>query len=127
MKTLDGEELFYVHPEFEKIAKKEGFYSQELLEKIAKTGSCQGLKEVPEDVQRVFVTAHDISPEDHVRMQASFQEYTDNAVSKTVNLPQDATVADVKNIFKLAHQLKCKGITVYRDKSREKQVLNAGE
>ena len=127
MKTLGDEELFYVHPEFEKIAREKGFYSQELLQKVAESGSCQDIEEVPQEVKNIFVTAHDIAPEDHVRMQAAFQKYTDNAVSKTVNLPEDATVEDVKNIFELAYELKCKGITVYRDKSREKQVLNAGE
>jgi len=127
MKTLKGEELFYVHPEFERVAKEKGFYSESLIEKVAQRGSCKGMEDVPEEVQDVFVTAHDVRPEDHVRMQAAFQKYTDNAVSKTVNLATDASVEDVKRIFKLAYELNCKGITVYRDKSRKKQVLNAGD
>ncbi|MBU7048534.1 MAG: vitamin B12-dependent ribonucleotide reductase [Theionarchaea archaeon] len=115
-----------VNPLFEEIAKERGFYTSELMEKIAQSGSVQGLKEVPPDVQRVFVTAHDITPEWHIRMQAAFQKYTDNAVSKTVNFPHSATENDVAQVFKLAYQLGCKGVTVYRDGSRETQVLNRG-
>ncbi len=125
--VLDGTRLFEINPLFEMMAKERGFYSAELLEKIARTGSVQGIKKVPEDVKRVFVTALDIQPEWHVRMQAAFQRYTDNAVSKTVNLPHDATVEDVKKVFWLAYRLKCKGITVYRYGSKPEQVLNIGE
>ncbi len=99
---------------FEERAKEEGFYTKDLMLAIARRGSIQGMKEIPEDIQRIFVTALDIAPEWHVRMQAAFQTYTDNAVSKTVNLPSDATQEDVKNVFLLAYKLKCKGITVYR-------------
>ena len=99
---------------FEAIAKEQGFYSKELIREIAKRGSIQDIGGIPEDVKRIFVTALDITPEWHVRMQAAFQNHTDNAVSKTVNLPADATCADVKNVFLLAYNLKCKGITVYR-------------
>ncbi|MDI6847130.1 MAG: vitamin B12-dependent ribonucleotide reductase [Candidatus Bathyarchaeia archaeon] len=126
-KVLEGTRLFEINPLFEMIAKERGFYSAELLEEIARTGSVQGIEGVPEDVKRVFVTALDISPEWHVRMQAAFQKFTDNAVSKTVNLPQDATIGDVKKVFWLAYRLKCKGITVYRYGSKPEQVLNIGE
>lgn len=119
--------LVDVNPLFEEIAKERGFYSLELMEQIAKTGSVQGLPEVPPDVQRIFVTAHDITPEWHIRMQAAFQKYTDNAVSKTVNFPHAATEADVAHVFQLAYELGCKGVTVYRDGSRETQVLNKGD
>jgi ribonucleoside-diphosphate reductase alpha chain len=99
---------------FEELAKERGFYSKELIAEIAKRGSIQHIAGIPEDIKKVFVTALDISPEWHVRMQAAFQKYTDNAVSKTVNLPSDATWGDVKRVFLLAYNLKCKGITVYR-------------
>jgi ribonucleoside-diphosphate reductase alpha chain len=108
---------------FEEIAKKRGFYSKELITEIAKCGSVQDIDGIPEDIKRVFVTALDISPEWHVRMQAAFQKYTDNAVSKTVNLPSGATGGDVKRVFLLAYKLKCKGITIYRYGSKE-QVLS---
>ncbi len=108
---------------FEEIAKERGFYSKELITEIAKCGSVQDIDGVPGDVKRIFVTALDISPEWHVRMQAAFQKYTDNAVSKTVNLPSDATWGDVKKVFLLAYKLKCKGITIYRYGSKE-QVLS---
>ena len=125
--VLDGSRLFEINPLFEMTAKERGFYSAELLEEIARTGSVQGIEGVPEDAKRVFVTALDIQPEWHVRMQAAFQKYTDNAVSKTVNLPQDATVEDVEKVFWLAYKLRCKGITVYRYGSKPEQVLNIGE
>jgi len=108
---------------FEEIAKERGFYSKDLITGIAKCGSVQDIKSIPSDVKRVFVTALDIAPEWHVRLQAAFQKYTDNAVSKTVNLPSDATWEDVKKVFLLAYNLKCKGITVYRYGSKE-QVLS---
>ena len=119
-----GTNLVETNPLFEKIAKEKGFYSEELMKKILKRGRLSDVKEVPENVRKVFVVAHEISPEWHVRMQAAFQKYTDNAVSKTVNLPNKATVDDVKKIYMLAYDLGCKGITVYRDGSREKQVIN---
>jgi ribonucleoside-diphosphate reductase alpha chain len=126
-KVLEGTRLFEINPLFEMTAKKGGFYSAGLLEEIAGTGSVQGIGGVPEDVKRVFVTALDIKPEWHVKMQAAFQKYTDNAVSKTVNLPNDARVEDVEKVFWLAYRLKCKGITVYRYGSKPEQVLNIGE
>jgi len=125
--VLGGTRLFEINPLFEITAKKRGFYSAKLLEEIARTGSVQKIERIPEDVKRVFVTALDISPEWHVKMQAAFQKYTDNAVSKTVNLPQNATIDDVRKVFWLAYRLKCKGITVYRYGSKPEQVLNIGE
>lgn len=125
--VMDGENLPYIQDYFIEVAKKEGFWSESLLEKIiANHGSAVGIKEIPEKWQSVFVTSHDIAPEWHVRMQAAFQENTDSAVSKTINLPRHATVEDVKNAFLLAYELNCKGITVYRDGSREEQVMNIG-
>ena len=125
--VLDGTRLFETNPLFEITAKERGFYSAGLLEEIARTGSVQGIEGIPEDVKRVFVTALDIKPEWHVKMQAVFQKYTDNAVSKTVNLSHEATVEDVEKVFWLAYKLECKGITIYRYGSKPEQVLNIGE
>lgn len=124
--VMDGSRLLEIQATFEELAKEKGFYSRELMLDVAKTGSIQNMKEVPEDVRRVVVSSLDISPEWHVRMQAAFQKLVDNAVSKTVNLPNDATVEDVRQVYLLAHKLKCKGITVYRYGSKKEQVLNVG-
>jgi len=124
--VLDNQRLVEVHPYFKEVAKKEGFYSEELMESIAQEGSIQHISGIPDWVKRVFVTAHDISPEWHIRMQAAFQKYTDNAVSKTVNFPGDATRDDIEEAYHLAYSLGCKGITVYRDGSRDEQVLSYG-
>ena len=124
--VMDNDKLVEVNPYFEEIAQKEGFYSKELMEKIAKKGSLKDIDEVPDNYKRIFVTAHEISPAWHVRMQAVFQNFVDNAVSKTVNFPSDATVKDVEEVYMLAYRLGCKGITIYRDKSRETQVLTVG-
>lgn len=121
---LDNDTLVEVHPLFEEIAKERGFYSKELIEEIAQSGSIQNIDYIPEDVKKIFVTAHDITPEWHVRMQAAFQKYTDNAVSKTVNFPNSATKDDVREVYFMAYRLGCRGITVYRDRSRDQQVLN---
>jgi ribonucleoside-diphosphate reductase alpha chain len=125
--VLSGTRLFETNPLFEIIAKERGFYSGKLLEEIARTGSVQKIDGVPEDVKRLFVTALDIQPEWHVKMQAAFQKYTDNAVSKTVNLPAEATVEDVRKVYDLAWSLKCKGVTVFRYGSKPEQVLYIGE
>ncbi len=125
-RVMDGAELLEVNPVFERVAKEEGFYSEDLMKEIAEHGGCTGVPTVPEDVQRVFVTAHDITPEWHIRMQAAFQKYTDNAVSKTVNFPHSATQEDVKKVYMMAYKLGCKGVTIYRDGSRDEQVLSTG-
>jgi ribonucleoside-diphosphate reductase alpha chain len=123
-RVMDNTELLEVHPVFEKIARKEGFYSLELIRKIARSGGVQGVEEVPEKWKGVFVIAYGVLPEWHVKIQAAFQEYIDNAVSKTINFPVDATPEDVEKVYMLAYNLGCKGVTVYRDKSREGQVLS---
>jgi ribonucleoside-diphosphate reductase alpha chain len=122
--VMDNDKLLEVNPYFENVAKEKGFYSTDLMDTIALEGGIQHIDEIPEDVRKVFVTAHDISPEWHIRMQAAFQKHTDNAVSKTVNLPSDATVDDVLKIYNLAYELDCKGVTIYRDGSKENQVLS---
>jgi len=122
--VLDNDILVEVHPLFEKIAKEQGFYSPELMKKIAENGSIANMDELPENIRKLFVTAHDIRPEDHIRMQAAFQKYTDNAVSKTVNFRSGATREDVSTVYRLACKLGCKGVTIYRDGSRNRQVLS---
>ncbi len=123
-KVLDGEELLEVHPLFREVAIKRGFHSEALMSRIAAKGSIQDFDEIPDDVRRVFVTAHDVDPVWHIRIQAAFQKYTDNAVSKTINFPNDATPDDVRNAYIQAYKFGCKGLTVYRDGSRDIQVLN---
>src|SRR5207244_7305888 len=122
--SFESEEMKFVHPLFEDYAHRQGFYDEDLMERIAHAGSVHNLHDVPDEARRVFVTTHEISPEWHVQMQAAFQKYIDAAVSKTINFPAQATVEDVKGAYLLAHKLGCKGITVYRDGSREKQVLS---
>ena len=124
--VMEGTKLLEVNPLFERIARERGFYSTSLMMKIAKSGSIQDIKEIPRDVRELFVTALDIAPEWHVRMQAAFQKHVDNAVSKTINLPHDASLEDVRRAFMLAYELKCKGITVYRYGSKREQVLYIG-
>ncbi len=118
-----GRSLIEINPLFESIALREGFYNEELMKKVARKTSIQDVEEVPEKIRKVFVTAHDVSGEWHVRMQAAFQKYTDNAVSKTINFPNWATPSDIEKAYLLAYKLGCKGITVYRHGSREAQVL----
>jgi ribonucleoside-diphosphate reductase alpha chain len=125
--VLSGTRLFETNPLFETMSKDRGFYSAKLLEEIARTGSVQKIEGVPDDIKRLFVTALNIKPEWHIKMQAAFQKYTDNAVSKTVNLPTEATADDVRNIYELAWKLKCKGVTVFRYGSKPEQVLYIGE
>jgi ribonucleoside-diphosphate reductase alpha chain len=125
--VMDNTHMVEVNPFFECIAKRYEFYSRELMEQIAETGSCQGNEHVPVPIQRLFVTSHDTDPEWHIRIQAAFQEFTDNAVSKTVNFRHDADKEDVRKVYDMAYQLGCKGVTVYRDGSRSDQVLNIKE
>lgn len=125
--VMEGTKLIEVNPYFERVAKERGFWSRELMERIAEAGSIKGFKEIPQDIKALFLTAHDITPSDHVKMQAAFQKYVDNAVSKTVNFPHDATPDDVREVYLLAYKLGCKGVTVYRDGSREEQVLSTGK
>ena len=124
--VMDNDRLLEVYPTFAQLASAQGFDSPELMENIARQGSLNGLP-VPDEVKALFVTAHDIAPVWHVQLQAAFQEFTDNAVSKTVNLPHDSTREDVAKVFHLAYQLGCKGVTVYRDGSRDSQVLQVGK
>jgi ribonucleoside-diphosphate reductase alpha chain len=125
--VMDDDVLVEVHPLFEEIAKERGFYTPELMKQIAEHGTIRDLEAIPEDVRKLFVTAHDISPEVHIKMQAAFQKHTDNAVSKTVNFSNGATIDDVAKVYRLAYQLDCKGVTIYRDGSRDKQVLSTGK
>jgi len=125
-KVMDNDRLTEVNPIFERIARDRGFYSKKLMESIAEKGSLHDIDEVPDDVKRLFVTAHEVEPEWHVKMQAAFQVHTDNAVSKTVNFRNEATREEVEKVYRLAYALKCKGVTVYRDGSRSEQVLNMG-
>jgi ribonucleoside-diphosphate reductase alpha chain len=125
-RVLEGTELVEVHPYFEEIARRRGFYSPELMRAVAGTGSIRDFKEIPKDIRRLFVTAHEVSPVWHAKIQAAFQKHTDNAVSKTVNFPHQATVEDVRQVYLMAYDLGLKGVTIYRDGSRESQVLNIG-
>lgn len=124
--VMEGAQLLEINWLFQKVARERGFHTPELMIKLRGSQSIQGLSQVPVEIQKLFVTAHQIDPQWHVKMQAVFQEFVDNGVSKTVNLPAEASQEDVKAVFLLAHKLKCKGITVYRYGSRGKQVLNLG-
>ncbi|MBN1189790.1 MAG: vitamin B12-dependent ribonucleotide reductase [Dehalococcoidales bacterium] len=124
---LDGSHLIEVNPYFEEVAKKNGFHSTELMQKLADGVHLRDIKGITEDIKRVFVTAHEITPEWHVKMQSAFQKSTDNAVSKTVNFPREATREDVEKVYMLAYEEGLKGITIYRDGSREGQVLTTGQ
>jgi ribonucleoside-diphosphate reductase alpha chain len=125
--VMDNDRLVEVNPMFEDMAVKKGFYSRELMGLIAEHGSVADIEEVPEDVRRVFVTAHDIEPVWHIRQQAAFQKHTDNAVSKTVNFSNAATPQDVRDVYDLAYELGVKGVTIYRDGSKDNQVLSTGK
>ncbi|MDP7620253.1 MAG: TSCPD domain-containing protein, partial [Dehalococcoidia bacterium] len=118
--------LVEVNPWFKQAAEEGGYYSDDLMQQLANVGSARGLEGVPLEAQQAFATSHDIAPQWHVRMQAAFQKYTDNAVSKTINLPHDASVSDVADAYRLAYELDCKGITIYRDGSKDEQVLSTG-
>lgn len=125
-RILDGAELVDVNPLFERVAREEEFYSEALADRIAQEGHVRGIEDVPPRWRILFQTAHEVSPEGHVRIQAAFQKHTENAVSKTVNLANESTREDVEETFRLAFQLGCKGVTIYRDGSREMQVLSTG-
>ncbi|MBI2832697.1 MAG: adenosylcobalamin-dependent ribonucleoside-diphosphate reductase [Chloroflexi bacterium] len=126
--VMEGTRLMEVNPVFEQIARERGFFSQDLMEQVARRGTLRGFEGVPEDIRKVFVTDWDITPEWHLRMQSVFQEHVDNSVSKTINLPAEATPEDIHHIYVMAHKLKCKGITIYRYGSKKQQVLTlAGE
>ncbi len=125
--VLSGTRLFETNPWFEKVARDRGFYRRDVLAEMARRGSLKNVKGVPPDVKKLFVTTFDIPARQHLEIQAAFQKYTDNAVSKTINLPADATVEDVREIYLAAHRLRCKGITIYRYGSKPEQVLSMGE
>ncbi len=125
--VLSGTRLFETNPLFEKTARDRGFYSRELLAEVARHRSLASIKGIPADLKRLFVTAFDVTARQHLEIQAAFQKYTDNAVSKTINLPADATVEDVREIYLEAHRLRCKGVTIYRYGSKCGQVLSVGE
>ncbi|APV43964.1 ribonucleoside-diphosphate reductase alpha chain [Dehalogenimonas formicexedens] len=124
---LDGENLLEINPYFERVARERGFYTRELIEQLVTSNHLHIRKEVPEDVRKVFVTAHRVSPDWHVRIQAAFQRHIDNAVSKTVNFPKSATREDIARVFMMAFEQGLKGITVYRDQSRDLQPLCTSE
>jgi ribonucleoside-diphosphate reductase alpha chain len=124
--VMDGEKLVYANPVFERALQNACLYSKALMERISEAGSLAHIDEIPDSLRSVFVTAHDITPEWHIRMQAAFQKFTDNAVSKTINFAREATREDIRIAFELAYDLGCKGVTVYRDGSRENQVLTVG-
>ena len=125
--VMDGDELIEVNPLLRRRLEERGLYSDELMKKVIAQGSLQHIEEIPQDIKDVFVCAHDVSPQWHIRMQAAFQKHTDNAVSKTVNFPHSATREDVDKVYRLAYELGCKGVTIYRDGSRGSQVLNIGK
>ncbi len=124
--VMDNDQLPEIHPLFCERIKKEGLYNEELIRKVGAKGSLEEIDNIPKELKDVFITSHEITPEWHIRMQAAFQEHTDNAVSKTVNFHNKATEEDVANVYSLAHDLGCKGVTIYRDGSRDQQVLNKG-
>ncbi|MCK4556014.1 MAG: adenosylcobalamin-dependent ribonucleoside-diphosphate reductase [Candidatus Aminicenantes bacterium] len=121
--VLSGSKLYEIHSLFEEELRMRSLYSKELLAEVGKVGSIRDIKQLPADIRKVFVTAFDVPPKHHLRIQAAFQKYTDNSVSKTINLPFDSTVEDVRKIYLLAHELKCKGITIYRYDTKKNQVL----
>jgi len=124
---LDGEQFIEVNPYFEEVAKKEGFYSEELMRQLAEGAKLGDIEGIPDNIKRLFVTAHEIEPKWHIRMQAAFQKFTHNAVSKTVNFSREATEEDVAKVYLLAYEEGVKGVTIYRDGSREGQVLTTGK
>lgn len=124
-REVNGKKVLITNPVFDRVAKDRKFWRPDLMEKVFRRGNIREIEGIPDDVKRVFVTALEIDPEWHVRVQAAFQKHGDNSVSKTVNLPSTATVQDVDKVYRLAFELGCKGITVYRDRSRPNQVITA--
>ncbi|MBU0976646.1 MAG: adenosylcobalamin-dependent ribonucleoside-diphosphate reductase [Patescibacteria group bacterium] len=124
METLDNRKIYYVNSALENALKEEWLFSKSLMKQISATGSVKEIKDIPDNIKRVFKTTYEIAPEWHLKMQASFQKYTDNAVSKTLNVKESTTEKEIENVYLEAHNLKLKGVTIYRDKSRDKQVLN---
>jgi ribonucleoside-diphosphate reductase alpha chain len=122
--VLSGTRFFETHPLFEMELRQRGLYSKELMAEVGRWGSLRDIDSIPTDLKKVFITSFDVSADMHLRIQAAFQEHTDNSVSKTINLPADATAEDVRRIFLMAHELKCKGITVYRYGTKKGQVLS---
>lgn len=122
--VLSGTKMFETHPLFERELIRKGLSTEEIMAKVGQFGSLKDIEEIPDDLKRIFITSFDVSPEEHLRIQAAFQEFTDNSVSKTINLPSDATVEDVRRIYTMAHELGCKGITIYRYGTKKDQVLS---
>jgi ribonucleoside-diphosphate reductase alpha chain len=122
--VLSGRKLYEIHSLFEEELRMRGLYSKDLLGEVGKVGSVRDVKLLPPDIRKVFVTAFDVPSKHHLAIQAAFQKYTDNSVSKTINLPFDSTVEDVRRIYLMAHELKCKGITIYRYETKKNQVLS---
>jgi ribonucleoside-diphosphate reductase alpha chain len=122
--VLSGTRFFETHPMFEMELRRRGLYSRELMADVGRVGSLMNITSIPDDLKKVFATSFDVSADMHLRIQAAFQEHTDNSVSKTINLPADATVEDVRNIFMKAYELRCKGITIYRYNTKKRQVLS---
>lgn len=122
--VMEGTRLVEGNPIFERLARERGFYSEDLMHRVSSVRSLKDLTEIPEDIRALFLTAADVQPADHIRMQAAFQKHCDSSVSKTINFPESATRADVKSAYELAYQLGCKGVTIYRDNSRPNQVLS---
>jgi ribonucleoside-diphosphate reductase alpha chain len=125
--VMSGAQLLEVNSDFEFVAKQRGFFSKELMMDIAQNGSLQKVSGVPKELKKLFVTAFDVKPEWHIKIQSAFQKHTDSAVSKTINFPDTANIDDVEKAYKLAYRLKCKGITVYRFGSKEGQVITFGD
>jgi ribonucleoside-diphosphate reductase alpha chain len=124
---LDKKGIVDINRQLLQVARRRGFDSSRFRRQLLDSGTLHGVKGVPDDVRRLFVTSHEVRPAQHVRMQAAFQRHTDNAVSKTVNLPSDATVGDIERVYMLAYDLRCKGISVYRYGSKENQVITFGK
>ena len=125
--VMDNDKLIETNPLFEETAKKHNFFSTKIMEEVAKHGTAADVEGIPEHIAKIFATSHDVAPEWHIKIQAAFQKYVDNAVSKTVNFPNSATLEDIEKVYTLAYELGCKGVTVYRDGSRELQVLSTGK